>query len=393
MFPRLSGDELTAELTHVDTLRAQTETLTLHLVIEAMDRGLPSDKGLSAYNWLTRRCPWLAPAAVSDFVTVAHGVRHPLHAQLREEVICTGLPVRRAATILRALARAKPFMSTTPEPPDDEADGEPVSEYEAWVASLTAIAADTASPDKHLRVVTEHMMSTLVPDKDHEAREKAAHEVRGVNESSLADGSLIRFIVTTGAEGAALFRALFTSPLAAPCPDETGPDPRTASQRRHDALFTVLRRGLAGGDSAPTTPKATVNVTINWDLLRQTFTGTGTTDTGETLSPETVRKMACDADIIPTILGTDREILDLGRAKRLVTPGQRRVLHHRDTHCTFPECTIPAPWCDAHHVQHWSRGGRSDISNYALLCGRHHTIVHDKDLTATIYGTGVTWHV
>ncbi|MGB6005139.1 MAG: HNH endonuclease [Ornithinimicrobium sp.] len=54
---------------------------------------------------------------------------------------------------------------------------------------------------------------------------------------------------------------------------------------------------------------------------------------------------------------------------------------------------MPAPWCEAHHVIHWSRGGPSDIDNYALLCGRHHTLVHDRDLTATITTTSIRWHL
>lgn len=410
VLPRLSGRELADRLEDIDGMRARTETLTLHVVMEALERKVPSDHGLSAHDWLARRCPWLAPMAISDFVTVARGVGDPLHARLREQVISTGLPVRRAAAVLRALARVKPFMDTLPRPDDatdddasddagseDAADldeaGQPVSEYEAGLAILMRIAADSEFSDKDLRRATDAMTSATLPEKDHETKERAVNELRGVNESSLADGSLVRFIVTAGPEGAALFRALFNSPLAAPCPDENVPDPRTASQRRYDALITVMKRGIAGGDSAPTAPKATVNVTIRWDLLRRTFTGTGSTDTGESLSPETVRKMACDADIIPMVLGTDGEILDQGRAKRLVTPGQRRALHRRDAHCSFPGCTVPAPWCDAHHVRHWSRGGRSDLSNYALLCGRHHTIVHDNDLTATVYPTGVTWHV
>ncbi len=400
VLPRLSGKEVTAGLQGIDRLRACTETLTLHVVTEALEQRVPSGAGLTAQDWLTLHCPWLAPMAASDLLTVARGVGDPLHARLREQVVTTGMPVRRAASILRALARVKPFMDTIPDPDaapaDDGADldenGERVSEYQAAVTRLMSIAGNTDLTDKDLRRATDRLTSLKLPDKDHDRKERAINELRGVNESSLADGSLVRFIVTANPEGAALFRSIFHSPLAAPSPDETGPDERTASQRRYDALITVMKRGIAGSDSAPTTPKATVNVTIRWDLLRHSFTGTGTTDTGETLCPETVRRMACDADIIPMILGTQNEILNQGRAKRLITPGQRRALHHRDQHCTFHGCTTPAPWCDAHHVQHWSRGGPSDLSNYALLCGRHHTIVHEQDLTATIHPTSVTWH-
>nr|WP_238706059.1 hypothetical protein [Serinicoccus marinus] len=56
-----------------------------------------------------------------------------------------------------------------------------------------------------------------------------------------------------------------------------------------------------------------------------------------------MRQLACEADIIPAVLGEKGQILDLGRAKRLVTPGQRRALAHRDGGCTFPGATYPRP--------------------------------------------------
>ena len=106
-----------------------------------------------------------------------------------------------------------------------------------------------------------------------------------------------------------------------------------------------------------------------------------------------VRQLACEADIIPAVLGEAGEILDLGRAKRLVTPGQRRALAHRDGGCSFPGCHVPATWCDAHHVVHWAQGGRSDLGNYALLCPRHHSWVHQHDTTADVHATGVRWRL
>lgn len=391
--PRVDESDLVGGLEDVDRLRARADALTLRLVMEALDRGVPAGKGLNAHDWLARRCPWMAPAAVNDMVTVARGVGDPLHAGLREQVLAMVVSVRRTAAVLRALSRVKAYLGATAGFAVDEGGEQDKSEYEVAAASLMAIAADVSFTDKDLRRVTDRLASTVLPEKEHAAREKAASELRGVNESSLADGSLIRFIFSAEAEGAALLRALFASPLAAPCPDETGDDPRTATQRRYDALVATLKRALAGGDSVPTTAKASVNVTVSYEALVRALTGTGVTDTGDALSPETVRRLSCDADIIPMVLGTQREIVNQGRAKRLVTPGQRRALHHRDKGCTFPECTVPASWTDAHHVVHWSRNGPSDLSNYALLCGRHHTLVHERDLMATVKCTGVTWHV
>lgn len=102
--------------------------------------------------------------------------------------------------------------------------------------------------------------------------------------------------------------------------------------------------------------------------------------------------MACEAGIIPMVLGSQGEVLDLGHPTRLFARAQRRALWHRDGGCTFRDCTIPAQWCEAHHVDWWSRGGPTDLANGALLCPRHHTHVHKWDLTATVTDTGVTWH-
>jgi len=115
--------------------------------------------------------------------------------------------------------------------------------------------------------------------------------------------------------------------------------------------------------------------------------------TGDILSAATIRRLACDATIIPIVLGTASEPLDVGREQRLVTRAQRVALWQRDQGCTFPGCTAPPQWTQAHHVTHWSHGGPSDLDNYASLCTRHHTHVHDHNLTAHVTTTGVTWHV
>ncbi|WP_040881174.1 HNH endonuclease [Janibacter hoylei] len=106
-----------------------------------------------------------------------------------------------------------------------------------------------------------------------------------------------------------------------------------------------------------------------------------------------MRKLACEAGVIPVMLGSGGEPLELGRASRFFTPGQKRLLWLRDGGCTFPGCTMPAHWTDAHHVQYWSLGGRTDVGNAALLCERHHTRVHQQELACTVRDDGVTWHL
>jgi hypothetical protein len=105
---------------------------------------------------------------------------------------------------------------------------------------------------------------------------------------------------------------------------------------------------------------------------------------GTLLGPETIRRIACDATLVPLVLGTDHEILDWGRAKRLFTPAQTARLWLRDGGCTYPGCDAPAHWCDAHHLIHWTDGGPSNLRNAALLCGHHHQLVHRRRLAGSL---------
>ncbi|TIC87326.1 DUF222 domain-containing protein, partial [Nocardioides sp. GY 10113] len=95
------------------------------------------------------------------------------------------------------------------------------------------------------------------------------------------------------------------------------------------------------------------------------------------ISAAHARRLACTAKIVPAVLGSKSEVLDLGRAHRLFTPAQRKALRLRDTTCRAEGCSVPATWCEAHHEHPWSRGGATDLKNAVLLCGFHHHRTHD----------------
>lgn len=94
------------------------------------------------------------------------------------------------------------------------------------------------------------------------------------------------------------------------------------------------------------------------------------------ISARRLRHLACDADLIPIVLGTDNRVTDLGRSHRLVTPALRRALIARDGGCLFPGCAIPATWTEAHHLLEWYAGGVTSLDNLVLLCSHHHHAVH-----------------
>ena len=165
------------------------------------------------------------------------------------------------------------------------------------------------------------------------------------------------------------------------CPDPVcphdGQDPREAGARLWDALVEACSR-LAATDSLPHAHGSTarIAVTTSYDDLRAGLGAGGVLPTGERLSAAAVRRLACDAEIIPAVLGTDSQILDVGRTNRLVTAAIWPALVLRDRHCAFPGCTRLPIACDAHHIRHWADGGQTSLDNLVLLCRRHHTMTH-----------------
>ena len=160
-----------------------------------------------------------------------------------------------------------------------------------------------------------------------------------------------------------------------------GRDPRDHGSRMWDALVEACRR-LADTDVPPSShgSRPRVVVTVDHDTLRQRVgdrvgsAGLGGLDSR--LSAGAVRRLACDAEVLPVVLSGRSEVLDVGRAHRLVTPPIWQALVIRDRHCAFPGCSRPPVACDVHHLRHWVDGGTTALDNLVLLCRAHHTTVH-----------------
>ncbi len=266
-------------------------------------------------------------------------------------------------------------------------------------------------------------------------------------------------------EASALITAV-VSPLAKPRPSsDTGPDPRSASERQGDALVEVVRLVAdegrlpsEGGEkphilvtiplhalrtthqpkTAPnrstttdhngsdslSEPNATSARRPNHGLLndvdepvatpgrrpdrsvahplgvwgdrdgfddlgvfgaaRARQAGHGVLDGVGAIDVESARRIACDARIIPVVLGSRSEPLDIGRASYTVPTALRRALVLRDGGCAFPGCDRSHRWCHSHHIRHWADDGPTELGNLVLLCGRHHRLIHHSEWDCAI---------
>jgi hypothetical protein len=98
------------------------------------------------------------------------------------------------------------------------------------------------------------------------------------------------------------------------------------------------------------------------------------------VAAETIRRLCCDAGIVPTVVDRAGTVLDVGRRTRSIPPAIRRALTLRDAGCRFPGCDRTR-WLQAHHVEHWAHGGSTSLDNLALLCHHHHQLVHEGGYT------------
>ena len=104
------------------------------------------------------------------------------------------------------------------------------------------------------------------------------------------------------------------------------------------------------------------------------------TEVSTVLGAADLRRIACDTQVIPVVMGGPSEVLDVGRAKRTITPAIRRALIARDQRCVWPGCERAPIHCDGHHIQHWIDDGPTCVDNLALLCHGHHQRLHEYNL-------------
>lgn len=251
-------------------------------------------------------------------------------------------------------------------------------------AQLIGFAVDFAP--RQLRVLGRKILDVVAPEvgEAHEARalrneEERAREMTALTFHPVGDGCTRINVLVPDAVAHRLrtYLEAFTSPRHDAMAG--GEADRIPAHRQRGRAFCALleavdpqRLPLHGGDST------TVVVTVTLDALRAELATAGLISADDDrITAAQARRLACTAKVIPVVLGGDSEILDLGRSARLFSPPQRKALRIRDRRCRGEGCTVPAPWCEAHHRRPWSRGGSTDLDDGVLLCTFHHHLAHD----------------
>ncbi|GGO05377.1 HNH endonuclease signature motif containing protein [Micromonospora parathelypteridis] len=369
----LCDDQLQASLDATHVLAQRLATVQLGLVRELDARGVAIAQGASSTAvWLRERLR-ITGRSARQLVQLAASVDAAPPA-VREALLSGAITVEQGRVAAETIA-ALP-VEAGPEVTDKATE-------------LLIAWADRFDPTILSRLgerVLTHVAPDLADQAELAALERATERAEARRHVTLSEqqNGRVRLSGNLDTETASLLREAI-DPLCAPAGEH---DDRSPGQRRADALGEVCRLALRTGqlpDNGGDRPQLVVTVSLD-ELLNGVRAGT--LETGARLTPGAVRRLACDAAVLPAVLGGDSQVLDVGRQRRLFTGPLRRALVLRDGGCAFPGCDRPSRWCDGHHVQHWADGGATALGNAVLLCGYHHRLVHRGDWTVRITPDG-----
>ncbi|MFI5625568.1 DUF222 domain-containing protein [Nocardioides sp. NPDC051685] len=271
----------------------------------------------------------------------------------------------------------------------DKIDADPVASREDLVlAEKLLVEYATRLTANELRIVGKRILAEIDPVRFEDAEAKAllAEEERAQQKTALRvwdnhDGTLGFEGVLPLSVGMRFKKAVeaYAQPRKQQLLDKGASLPpweRLMGQGFSRLLETLdpARLPRHGGDAT------TINVVISLEELRKDLgiATLGYDETnGTTISAAEARRMACNATIIPWVLGGDSEVLDAGRASRLFQPIQRKALRLQQKCCQAEGCDVPPEWCDAHHLDPWAAGGKTNLKDGALLCLHHHRLAHN----------------
>ena len=375
----LTDLQIPTVLTRVQALVAMLTALSAGLVAEATGRGVPAQLGYrSTQTWL-REAAHLSGHHARQLVTLGQvTVEHPVvGAAVSAGVVTVDQAVTIGPTLSDLASRVDPTIV-------------------AAAAECLLDCAATLGPEQ-LAIAGQRVLSHVAPEIAEEADADALRRIeerarinRGLALTPDRANQRVRIVGWLTPEQGAVFTAAL-EPFAVKRPrlDAVDVDDRTPAQRRADALEEISRLVLCT-DKLPGngTDRPHLAVTVDFDALAKRLSY-GMLDNGLAVTPDTVRRLACDARILPAVMDTAGQVLDLGRTQRVWTGAARRAVILRDRGCIFPDCDKPPAWCDVHHINYYSHGGGTDLCNAALLCAFHHYLIHHSDWHITMAGDGM----
>lgn len=342
-----------------------------------------------------------AAVGVEAAASVELPVVVPWHDPVRRAMLAGVLTTEQQAAILRGLG----------EPPvgsafaDDAIEADAV--HEVWSLAATQLIVEAAGVDVDELARRARQVRDALDPVGTEERHARRFSGRLIRMWTDADGGRHGRIDFED-ENAAFWDAVIGSALR---PRRGGPrfvtdderaaaaelvaDPRTNEQLVYDLVMDVFRAGaLASASDVFGARQPGVRMVVVKDAVgpRDAFgrmLATGhLEDGGDAIAGSVIDRALCDVGSVEVTIDSCGNPLDVGREQRLFTTKQKLALAVRDGGCMWPGCRVRASYCEAHHADHWSEGGRTDMASGLLLCRFHHMLLHNAGWVIRREGDG-----
>jgi Domain of unknown function (DUF222) len=374
------GQEMTTAgyaevLWRLDRVQRRLEGMRLEVISAALQRGVARDRGY------TDTGAWVAATTTGAHRTGRADVKlaESLHRRLPGTLAALGAGdlSREHAAVIEHLTRTLPRGLSTEQLECIEAD---LIEQAASTDPLT------------LRRRARRALKVIEPDENvvdaHEDEVLRSEEERAYDRAKLSlrdngDGTATGHFTIPTLAADILSRVL--DAMASPRRANFGAthaqsrDTRTVEtdsfERRFGQAFTELIEHLPTDHLSGKTA-ANIVITVSFEALQDKLKAAGV-DTGQAISASAARRLACQAGLLPAVLGKQSQVLDLGRSSRLFREPQRIALGTRHTTCSAHGCQRPYAWTELHHRTLWSHGGTTNLKDAIPLCGFHHRRIHD----------------
>ena len=237
---------------------------------------------------------------------------------------------------------------------------------------LAEIAKNQA-PDKFAGTVRRHERDRSPDDGEANLKRQRSRRYARIK-TDVDDGMMVlygRFDPVTGAR----IETALSAKMRELWREEDPGNRVTAGQRMADALEQLLT-GPRGKTKNGRVQDVKLLLIADYNTLNNQIRD-GRLGDGTPIPPGELRRLACDAQILPAVFAGRSQPMDLGQSRRTANGAQRAALIARDRHCVG--CGARAAWCQAHHIIHWADGGPTSVDNMVLLCSRCHHKVHDND--------------
>ncbi len=347
LFDREADDQL-VDLARLSAVIHRLQAKQCRVAAAAAGQGQHLLSGESATAWTARQCR-LSRSAAADRLCV--GKQLPGLAQVAEALDSGQIGFQAASVICHLQERLSEAGAALEE-------GEWVGRAREW--SLKWLAAEAAK--------TWH----AVDPAGFELEIEQAHERRQLFLSECGDMYRIDgWLEPSAGELVKTAVDALSGPLGAG-------DERSPRQRRADALTELAQHALDGGRLPArqgVRPHVAVHTTVA-GLKGELGAAASELGEGTPISSKTVQRLACDG-ALHRVLKADSMVVDVGRARRTAQPAQWRALQARHKTCAWPGCERPASWTQAHHIDLWKQGGRTDLRRLVPLCYHHHRLVHE----------------